>query len=126
LLRPYWQEGWRHDTALALAGVFAKRGILKEVAEGILRELAREAGDNEVKDRLRALMDTYERLAEGESVLAWQGLERVLDEDTLGALDRLLPNSPRNEHNNMSSKRLPNAVWTPLREITRPDPNEKW
>ncbi|MFZ8828406.1 MAG: hypothetical protein ACO2PK_08355 [Armatimonadota bacterium] len=41
--------------------MLAKRGIPKEVAEAILRELAREAGDNEVKDRLRALMDTYDR-----------------------------------------------------------------
>jgi hypothetical protein len=98
LLRPYWQEGWRHDTALALAGTFAKRGIPKETAEGILRELVREANDPEVKDRLRALMDTYDRLAEGESVLAWQGLERVLDEDTLKALDRLLPEPPHNGH----------------------------
>jgi hypothetical protein len=71
LLRPYWQAGWRHDTALALAGVFAKRGIPKETAEAILRELVRETGDNEAKDRLRALMDTYGKLAEGENVLAW-------------------------------------------------------
>ena len=96
LLRPYWQEGWRHDTALALAGTLAKRGVPKEVAENILRELVWEANDPEIKDRLRALMDTYDRLAEGESVLAWQGLERVLDEDTLKALDRLLPELPRN------------------------------
>jgi putative DNA primase/helicase len=96
LLQPYWQEGWRHDTALALAGTFAKRGIPKETAEAILRELVREANDPEVKDRLRALMDTYERLSEGESVLAWQGLERVLDDETLQTLDRLLPNPPRN------------------------------
>jgi len=95
LLKPHWQEGWRHDTALALAGVFAKRGIPKETAEAILWELVRETGDSEAKDRLRALMDTYERLAEGESVLAWQGLERVLDEEILQALDRLLPNPPR-------------------------------
>jgi RecA-family ATPase len=26
----------------------------------------------------------------------------------------------------MSSKRLPDALWGPLREITRPDPSEKW
>jgi hypothetical protein len=95
LLQPHWQEGWRHDTALALAGVFAKRGVPKEIAKNILRKLTREVGDNEVKDRLRALMDTYERLAEGESVLAWQGLERVLDEEILQALDRLLPDPPR-------------------------------
>jgi hypothetical protein len=126
LLRPYWQEGWRHDTALALAGTLAKRGVPKEVAENILRELVWEANDPEIKDRLRALMDTYERLAEGESILAWQGLEQLLDEETLKILDRLLPNSPRSEHNNMSSKRLPNAVWIPLREITRADPNERW
>jgi putative DNA primase/helicase len=98
LLQPHWQVGWRHDTALALAGTFAKRGIPKETAEAILRQLTQTANDPEVKDRLRALIDTYERLAEGESVLAWQGLERVLDEDTLKALDRLLPNPPRNGH----------------------------
>jgi len=98
LLQPYWQEGWRHDTALALAGTFAKRGVPKETAEAILRQLTQTANDPEVKDRLRALIDTYERLAEGESVLAWQGLERVLDEDTLKALDRLLPEPPRNGH----------------------------
>jgi putative DNA primase/helicase len=98
LLKPHWQEGLRHDTTLALAGVFAKRGVPKETAEAILWELVRETGDNEAKDRLRALMTTYERLAEGESVLAWQGLERVLDEDTLKALDRLLPEPPRNGH----------------------------
>jgi len=98
LLQPHWQEGLRHDTALALAGVFAKRGVPKEIAENILRKLTREANDPEVKDRLRALMDTYERLAEGESVLAWQGLERVLNDETLQALDRLLPEPPRNGH----------------------------
>jgi hypothetical protein len=95
LLQPYWQEGWRHDTALALAGVFAKRGVPKEVAKNILRELVWEANDPEVNDRLRALIDTYERLAEGESMLAWQGLKRVLDEEILQALDRLLPDPPR-------------------------------
>ena len=98
LLKPHWQEGWRHDAALSLAGVFAKRGVPKEVAESILRELTREANDPEIRDRLRALVDSYERLSEGESVLAWQGLERVLDEDTLKALDRLLPEPPRNGH----------------------------
>jgi putative DNA primase/helicase len=98
LLQPYWHEGWRHDTALALAGTFAKRGIPKETAEAILRQLTQTANDLEAKDRLRALMDTYERLAEGESVLAWQGLERILDEDALKILDRLLPNPPRNGH----------------------------
>ena len=98
LLRPYWVEGHRHDASLALAGVFAKRGVPKEVAEAILRELTHNAHDPEVKDRLRALMDTYERLAEGESVLAWQGLERIVDDDTLKTLDRLLPEPPRNGH----------------------------
>jgi hypothetical protein len=34
--------------------------------------------------------------------------------------------SSRKNDNNTPSKRFPNAVWTPLREITRPSPNEKW
>ena len=100
LLRSQWVEGIRHDTALALAGVFAKRGVQREIAERTLMALAQTANDPELKDRLRATLDTYERLAEGESVLAWQGLERVLDEATLKELDRLLPNPPRNGHRN--------------------------
>jgi putative DNA primase/helicase len=80
-----------------LAGVLAKRSVPKEVAESILRELVREANDPEVKDRLRALMDTYDHLAKGESVLAWQGL-KWLGKETLRALDRLLPEPPTNGH----------------------------
>ena len=77
--------------------MLAKRGVPKEVAESILRELVREANDPEVKDRLRALMDTYDHLAKGESVLAWQGL-KWLGKETLRALDRLLPEPPTNGH----------------------------
>jgi len=98
LLKPHWVEGWRHNIALALAGVFAKRGIPREIAERTLLELVQAANDPEAKDRIRTIMDTYERLAEGKSVLAWQGLERVLDEATLWELDRILP--PLNGHRN--------------------------
>jgi len=91
LLRPYWVEGCRHDLALALSGVLARRGIDKPLAEKILLTLVNECADTELKDRVRALLDTYDRLAENESVLAWSGLERILDEPTLRALDSLLP-----------------------------------
>ncbi len=91
LLRPYWFEGQRHDLALALSGVFARRGVDKSLAERILSTLANEQADSELRDRIRAMMDTYDRLAEDKSILAWSGLERIVDEATLQALDNLLP-----------------------------------
>lgn len=90
-LSPYWRESHRHNLSLSLAGVLAKRGVNEEIAERILKKLAEENDDNELKDRLRVLMDTYNRLADGESILAWQGLERIVDEETLKKLDTLLP-----------------------------------
>ncbi|MEZ8221830.1 phage/plasmid primase, P4 family, C-terminal domain-containing protein [Candidatus Fervidibacteria bacterium JGI MDM2 JNZ-1-D12] len=91
LLRPYWFEGQRHDLALALSGVLARRGVDRSLAEKILSTLVNEQGDPELRDRIRALLDTYDRLAENESVLAWSGLEKTLDESTLRAIDSLLP-----------------------------------
>ncbi|GIV17757.1 MAG: hypothetical protein KatS3mg022_3192 [Armatimonadota bacterium] len=54
-----WGEGTRHETALALAGVLRKRGVPQPEAEAVITEIACEARDPELEDRLRAVRDTY-------------------------------------------------------------------
>ena len=73
-----WQEGTRHETALALAGVLRKKGIPQEDAERIITEIAVEACDPELPDRLRAVRDTYAK--EPEQVAGFSRLPKQLQE----------------------------------------------
>src|SRR5256885_12910144 len=45
----YWQEGKRHDLALALAGVLLRAGWSTKDAEHFIVAAARVAGDNEIE-----------------------------------------------------------------------------
>jgi len=56
---PLWVEGQRHELALGLAGLLAKLGVSQDEALALLREIEKEAGDNEWRDRERALKDTF-------------------------------------------------------------------
>lgn len=103
LLTPLWQQGMRHDAALALAGVLAKRRVSRAIAEAILRALTAEAKDPEVKDRLRTVADTYERLAEGDEVKAWSGLRELLGDDLTAQIEALVP------HPTLSFQRQPHV-----------------
>ena len=68
LLKGFWVEGHRHRLALGIAGLLAKTGYSEESAAELVRRLAEAAGDEEAGDRLRAVSDTYRRLAAGEEV----------------------------------------------------------
>ncbi|GIV18961.1 MAG: hypothetical protein KatS3mg023_0712 [Armatimonadota bacterium] len=73
-----WGEGTRHETALALAGVLRKRGVPQPEAEAVIREIACEARDPELEDRLRAVRDTYAKPPE--SVAGFSRLPQQLRE----------------------------------------------
>jgi hypothetical protein len=147
VLVPHWVEGQRHDLALGLAGLLAKSGIAQEDALALLREIAKEAGDPEWCDRERALKDSFDRLWEGKEIIGYRRLEEVIGEQTTTLIativqprtsqkvkpasaqairelaaqaTEVIPQQPT------QGKRLPDAVWIPLREIARPDPNEQW
>jgi len=49
----------------------------------------------------------------------WNAFTQAI-RDLAAQATEVIPRQPTQE------KRLPDAVWTPLREITRPDPNEQW
>jgi len=64
LLLPYWQEGVRHELALGLAGLLRRHGIPETDALACVSMLALEAGDNELRNRLDAVRDTYRKPAD--------------------------------------------------------------
>jgi protein-arginine kinase activator protein McsA len=82
ILVPHWVEGCRHDLALGFAGLLAKSGISQDEALMLLREIASEAGDDEWRDRERALKDTFDRLWRGEQVIGFKRLEEIVGEQT--------------------------------------------
>jgi len=101
---PLWVEGQRHDLALGLAGLLAKLGVSQDEALALLREIAKEAGDNEWRDRERALKDTFNKLWRGEQIIGFRRLEEIVGEETAKLIATILP--PRKtEGETTSSKR---------------------
>ncbi len=91
LLQPYWVEGQRHDLSLALSGALAKAGWSWSDAEQLLNAIAKKAEDNELKDRLRALKDTFEKAqSQLDSIAGWSKLRELLPKPTLNALEVLI------------------------------------
>lgn len=85
-----WQEGVRHDLSLSLAGWFAKEGVAYESVVEVLKKVAKEAGDTELRDRLRAVKDTYEKAAKEVDVVGWSKLRDILGEETAKMLAAVL------------------------------------
>ena len=61
LFLPYWDEGRRHALSLMLAGAFYWHGYPIEDATAVVKEICEKTKDEELKDRLRAVEDTYTR-----------------------------------------------------------------
>jgi len=78
VLLSHWHEGQRHELALGLVGLLAKSGIAQNEALALLREIATEAGDNEWRDRERALEDTFNRLWRGDEIVGLSALRKSL------------------------------------------------
>jgi hypothetical protein len=88
---PLWVEGQRHELALGLAGLLAKLGVSQDEALALLREIAKEAGDNEWRDRERALKDTFDRLRCDEQIVGYKRLEEIVGEETAKLIATILP-----------------------------------
>ncbi|MEM2293462.1 MAG: bifunctional DNA primase/polymerase [Nitrososphaerota archaeon] len=72
-----WTEGHRHNLSLWLNGALRKSGIERFEAATIIKSICLLAGDSELRDRLRALADTYEKPIE--DIGAWSYLKRELE-----------------------------------------------
>ena len=57
----HWERGVRHNLALSLAGWLRKRNFSKEKTEIVIEAITAITGDEEFKDRLRAVEDTYRK-----------------------------------------------------------------
>ncbi len=81
LLGRYWPAHARHDAALALVGTLLRAGWQAPDAERFVEAVARAAGDEEPRDRIRAVADTAAKLARREEVTGLPSLAKIMGED---------------------------------------------
>jgi hypothetical protein len=73
-----WPDGARHDAALALAGLLLRGGMAPHDAEHFVEAVARVAGDDEWRDRVRCVPDTAQSIAAGEAATGGPRLADLL------------------------------------------------
>ncbi len=59
VVKPYWKPGTRHELALGLGGLFYYSGLKLDEALNIISRICKETNDEEERDRLRAVEDSY-------------------------------------------------------------------
>lgn len=73
ILKQHYIKGERQNIALYLAGVCKKEGVDANTTEKIIKELCKETGDTEIKQRLDAVKYTYLN----EDIKAYSGLHEL-------------------------------------------------
>ena len=81
LARSWPAQGSRHKAALAAAGLLLRGAVDTLLAESIVTQAARAAGDPEWQDRARAVNDTAAQLAAGNAVTGGPTLASLLIHD---------------------------------------------
>ena len=81
-------EGSRHQVAVGIAGILAKAGVPETQALQIVERIA--DGDEELRDRTKAVETTYRRARSGAEYRGYFALREVLSDDLLVWLDRQL------------------------------------
>lgn len=88
IMRSCWTEGYRHNVALGMAAMWMKAGIGFQDAMQIMMSGA--DGDDELRDRQRAVQTTYESGGVGRPISGYYTLKRSIPPPALDALDALL------------------------------------
>ena len=98
LLEPrYPGNGSRHEAALALGGVLVRAGWGAEDIEHVTRVLARNAGDEEIDDRVKTAVGAVAVRANGEHVQGLPSLAKVWGTDAADTLGHWLPMQARDD-----------------------------
>lgn len=97
-LKPYWHRGVRHPMALGVAGYLMKSGVPEEQAQAMMLGLI--DGDEQPRDRMKAVSTTYERARTGTATSGYHVLRDLLPAGVLDFVDRelstlRLPDNPR-------------------------------
>ena len=85
LLARYWDSTTRHDAALALAGMLLRAGWTQVDAEAFIEAVATAGGDEEVRDRVRAVADTAQKIAAGAETTGAPTLAGLIGGDIVNA-----------------------------------------
>jgi putative DNA primase/helicase len=81
LLARYWPgKGVRHDAALTLGGFFARAGFEPAYAKHLVEAVARAAGDEEYRDRVKAAEDAAAAHHEGARAYGLPNLKEIFGE----------------------------------------------
>ena len=91
LLTPAWvaTPGEHHNFALYLSGYLAHIGWGLEEAKSLVEEIANKAGDEEVTNRVQAVVDTFRNVTNGRTVKGFSGLAELLPGGVVNGLSQL-------------------------------------
>lgn len=91
LLIPLWSTipGEHHNFCLYLAGYLAHLGWGLEDAKWVVSEIVNAVGDEEPKNRLQTVVDTFRSVSEGKAVKGYRGLFDLLPGNTIKVLTQL-------------------------------------
>ena len=78
VLARHWNEGSRHDLAMASGGALAWSKIPRVEAERIIEAVCIAADDGEVKDRLKAVQTSYDQHSANNKVTGWPTLVNMI------------------------------------------------
>lgn len=76
-----WIRGGRHALTLPVAGWLARRGVPEARTQRLISAVEALHPDAELRDRERAIADTYARVTRGEPATGWPTLQRLLSEE---------------------------------------------
>lgn len=79
LLARYWPRGSRNDVANALAGGLLRAGWPKDEIVRFMEAVCLAAQDEEMRSRVRTIVDTESKLHRGEAVTGWPTLAKLID-----------------------------------------------
>jgi putative DNA primase/helicase len=78
LLAHNWNNGLRHNLALALSGALKKSDWSETDTLKFIEAIAKTANDEEHEDRVRCVVDTYAREINGEDIKGWPSVGEML------------------------------------------------
>jgi hypothetical protein len=94
----YPGQGTRHQAALVLGGFLARAGWNADAIEHLVEVLARNAGDDDVRDRVEAATSAVGVKANGQDVSGFTRLAEVWGEDVAKTLGKWLGSRERSDN----------------------------
>jgi putative DNA primase/helicase len=107
VLLDHWTKGLRHELALAMAGVLAKRGWTDDEAHRLVEAVAKIANDEDLADRVKAVQTTFENHRNGQPIKGWTALVDAIGANAAGHIDKFLGGNSYRDHRAANS----NCQW---------------